>query len=137
MKALIDTGIFASVLNKEQGYQSSLEFLEKIRSRKIEGFISVITIAEIISIYQRVGEEETVIARASVEGLIGEERIVPVTKSIAELAGRVKAEFKVSLGDAFIAATAILIGCKYLVTLDPELRDVGLLIEAKAPNELT
>lgn len=47
MKVLIDTGIFVAVLNKEKGHESSIELLEKIRRGSIDGFISVMTIAEI------------------------------------------------------------------------------------------
>ena len=135
MKVVVDTGVFVNVLNKEKGYENSFEFLEKIRQKKTEAFISVMTVAEIISIYRRLGEEETIMAKTNIESLIGEDRIVPVTKQLAELAGKVKADFRVSLGDAFIIATAISINCKYLVTLDPEIRTVNL-IETKAPREI-
>lgn len=137
MKVLIDTGIFVSVLNKEKGYENSLGLLEQIRQKKIEGFISVMTIAEIISIYRRLGEEETLVAKAGIESLIGEERIVPVTKDLAEAAGGIKAEYKMSLGDAFIIATAVSIGCECLMTLDPEIKQVdGKLIKVKEPRQL-
>ena len=135
MKVLIDTGVFVSILNREKGSESSYDLLEKIRQKNIEGFISVMTIAEIISIYRRLGEEETIVARASIESLIGEDGIIPITKQLAEFAGNIKAEYRVSLGDAFIIATAVSIGCKYLVTLDSEIRAVNL-IEVKSPKEL-
>jgi predicted nucleic acid-binding protein len=137
MKVLIDTGVLVSVLNKEKGYESSFDLLEKVRHKKIEGFISVMTIAEIISIYRRLGEEETIMAKASIESLIGEDRIVPITKQLAEIAGGVKAEYRVSLGDAFIIATAVSIGCEYLISLDPEIKQVdGKLIKVKEPKQL-
>lgn len=139
MKVLIDTGIFVSVLNKEKGFESSVDFLEKIRNKnKIEGFISVMTIAEIISIYHRLGgEEETIVAKTNIENLIGEDKIVPVTKSIAELAGKVKADYRMSLGDAFIIATALSIGCACVVSLDPEIRQVdNKLIKVREPKQL-
>lgn len=136
-KILIDTGVFVNVLNKEKGFDSSVKLLEKIRSKKIEGFISVMTIAEIISIYSRLSEEETIVAKTSIENLIGEDRMVPVTKQIAELAGRAKADYKMSLGDAFIVAAAISINCEYVVSLDPEIRQVdNKLIKVRAPKQL-
>jgi predicted nucleic acid-binding protein len=136
-KVLIDTGIFISVLNKEKGFDSSVDFLEKIRNTKIEGFISVMTIAEIISIYHRLGEEETIVAKTNIENLIGEDKIVPVTKSIAELAGKVKADYRMSLGDAFIIATALSIDCTHIVSLDPEIRQVdNKLIKVREPKQL-
>lgn len=138
IKVLIDTGVFVSVLNKEKGYESSFDLLEEIRSKKkIEGFISVMTIAEIISIYRRLGEEDTIVAKASIESLVGEDRIVPITKYLAEIAGRIKAEYRVSLGDAFIIATAVSIGCEYLISLDPEIKQVdGKLIRVEEPRRL-
>jgi predicted nucleic acid-binding protein len=136
-RILIDTGVFVNVLNKEKGSDSSVELLEKIRSKKIEGFISVMTIAEIISIYGRLDEEETIVAKTSIEALIGEDRMVPVTKQIAELAGKVKADHRMSLGDAFIVATAISINCEYVVSLDPEIRQVdNKLIKVRSPKQL-
>ena len=137
MKILIDTGVFVSVLNKEGGHENSLGLLEKVRQGKMEGFISVMTIAEIISIFARLGEEETLVAKASIESLMGEDRIVPVTKQLAEAAGRIKADYGMSLADAFIIATALLIDCKCLATMDPEIRQVdGKLIGVKEPKEL-
>lgn len=135
MKVLIDTGVFVNLLNKEQGYDRSAKFLEKIQKREIDGFISVITISEILSIFYRISEEETLTVKMYIETLIGEERIIPVIKRIAESAGRIKASYKVSLGDAFIIATAILAGCETLVSLDPEIKEVDL-IKVKEPREL-
>ena len=137
MKILIDTGVFVSILNKEDGHESSVRLLEKVRTKKIEGFISVMTIAEIISIYRRFGEEETIVTKTNIESLIGEDRIVPVTKDIAELAGKVKAEYKMSLGDALIVATGAMIDCEYVVSLDPEMKQVDdELIKIKNPAQL-
>ena len=50
---------------------------------------------------------------------------------------RVKAEYRVSLGDAFIIATAVSIGCEYLVSLNSEIKQVdGKLIVVKEPRQL-
>lgn len=137
MKVLIDTGVFVNVLNKEKGFESSVGMLEKVRTQKLEGFISVMTIAEIISIYRRLGEEETVVAKADIEALIGEDRIIPVTKGIAEGAGKIKAEYKMSLADALIVATATMVGCDYLASLDPEIKQVdGKLVKIREPRQL-
>lgn len=137
MKILVDTGIFVSILNKEDGYEGAVRLLEKVRTKRVEGFISVMTIAEIISIYYRLGEEETIVAKASIESVIGEDRIVPVTKDIAELAGKVKAEYKMSLGDALIIATGTVIGCEYVISLDPEMKQVdNKLIKIKKPVQI-
>jgi len=135
MRILIDTGVFINVLNKESNYKSSVKLLEKIQRKEIEGFISVTTIAEIISIFYRISEEETLVAKTCIETFISEDRIVPIIKRIAEFAGRIKASYSISLGDAFIIATAILAGCECLVTLDPEIKKIDL-IDVKEPKEL-
>lgn len=135
MRVLVDTGVFINVLNKESGYEKSVRFLERIQRKEIEGFISVTTLAEIISIFYRIGEEETLVAKACIEAFIGEDRIVPILKRIAEFAGRIKASHSMSLGDAFIVATALMAGCECLVSLDPEIKKIDL-IDVKEPREL-
>jgi predicted nucleic acid-binding protein len=134
MRVLVDTGVFINILNKEPNYENSVKLLEKIQRKEIEGFISVITIAEIFSIFYRISEEETLIAKTCIETFITEDRIVPIIKRIAEFAGRIKASYNISLGDAFIVATAILAGCECLVSLDPEIKKVDL-IDVKEPKE--
>jgi uncharacterized protein len=137
MKVLIDTGVFVNVLNKEKGFESSVRMLEKVRTQKLAGFISVMTIAELVSIYRRLGEEETVVAKANIEALIGEDRIIPVTKDIAEAAGKIKAEYKMSLADALIVATSAMVGCDYLASLDREIKQVdGKLVKIRDPKQL-
>ena len=135
MKVFVDTGIFINVLKKEEGYEYSVKFLEKIQRKEIEGFISVITISEILSVFYRISEEETITAKNYIESLIGEDGIIPIIKRIAEFAGRIKASYKVSLGDALIVATTIFVGCECLVSLDPEIKKVDL-IKVKGPKEL-
>ena len=136
MRLLVDTGIFVGFLNDEPNADFSGRLLEKIQDGKMEGFISTITIAEIFSIYHRVSERRTMQAKAYIESVIGDENIMPVFKEVSELAGKVKATHKVSLGDAVIIATAAILGCDYLVTLDREIKAVDL-VKAREPKELT
>ena len=135
MRVFLDTGVFLNILNKESGYKSSVKLLEKIQDKKVEGFLSVITFAEMFSIYYRISKEKTNSAKNFVQSITGEENIVPVIRSIAELAGKIKAEYKVSLGDALIISTSIKIGCDYLVSFDPEIKNVGL-VKVREPSEL-
>jgi len=134
MKVVIDTGIFINILNKEHGYEYSVEFLNKIRKKEIEGFISVATIAEIVSLFYKISERDTSIANAYIESIIGKDKIVPIVRNIAELAGRIKSSYKISLGDAFIVATAVLMGCDYMISQDPEIKKIDL-IDVKGPKE--
>lgn len=136
MRIFLDTGLFLNILNKESGYKSSVKFLEKVQDKKIEGFISVITFAEMFSIYYRISKEKANLAKNFVQSIIGEENIVPVISSIAELAGKIKAQYKVSLGDALIISTSIKTGCDYLVSFDQEIKSVGL-VKVREPSEFT
>ena len=135
MRVLVDTGIFINVLNDEPNAEFSEKLLQQIQNKKIDGLISTITLAEIFSIYYRISEKATIRAKVYVESIIEKDKIIPVFKSIAELGGKIKSKYKVSLGDAIIIATAVLANCDYLVSLDREIKKVNV-IEVKEPKEL-
>jgi|GEM_PF-1777881 len=135
MRVLIDTGIFVNFLNDEADADFSEKFLEKVEKGKLEGLISTITIAEILSIYYRIDERRTLQAKSYIESIIDGKKIIPTFKPIAELGGKIKANYKVSLGDAMIISTAVLTGCKYLVSFDSEIKKVDL-IDVKEPKDL-
>jgi len=135
MRVFIDTGIFVNFLNNEPKADFSEKLLEQIEKGKIEGLISTITIAEIFSIYYRMSEKKTMHAKTYIENIIDNKKIIPTFKPIAELAGKIKANYEVSLGDSIVIATAILTGCDYLISLDPEIKKVDL-INVKEPKEL-
>jgi len=135
MRILVDTGIFVNFLNDEANADFSEKLLEQIKNKKIEGLISTITITEIFSLYYKLNERVTARAKTYIESIIENQHIIPLFKPIAELAGKIKANYKISLGDSVIIATAILTGCNYLVSLDSEMKKVDL-IEVKKPNEI-
>ncbi len=134
-KVFVDTGIFVSVLNEEPKYEKAATFLENVMQNKFDAFISVITISEILSVYHKISEKEAIRAKAYIETIFGKDMIVPVIKEIAEIAGKIKATHKMSLGDAVIVASSIMMGCNYLVSLDPEIRKSGI-ITVKEPKEI-
>jgi predicted nucleic acid-binding protein len=135
MRVLLDTGIFINVLNNELGAEFSEKFLQKIQNKEIDGLISTITVAEIFSIYHRMDEKDTIRAKVYVESIIKKDKIIPVFKPIAELGGKIKSKYRLSLGDAIIIATAMLTNCECLVSLDKEMKKVDL-IEIKEPKDL-
>ncbi len=135
MKVLVDTGIFISVLNDEPDAESSADLLEKIHNKQIHGVISTITISEILSIFYRISERRTIKAKIYVESIIGSKNIIPVFKAVAELAGKIKASHRLSLGDALIISTAMITGCNYITTRDAEIEAVNL-IETRKPEEI-
>jgi len=135
MRVLVDTGIFISVLNDESDAESSADLLEKIHNKQIRGVISTITLSEILSIFYRISERRTIKAKIYVESVIGSKNIIPVFKAVAELAGKIKASHRLSLGDALIISTAMITGCNYITTRDPEIEAVNL-IETRKPEEI-
>jgi len=135
MRVLVDTGIFVNFLNDEPKAEFSEKFLQQIQNKKIEGLISTITITEIFSLYYRISEKITIHAKTYIESIIDNKKIIPTFKPIAELAGKIRSSYKVSLGDAVIIATALLTSCDYLISFDPEIKKVDL-IEVKEPKEL-
>ncbi len=134
MKVLIDTGIFVNVLNGESDSESSARLLEKVHNKQMQGIISTITLSEILSIFYRISERRTIKAKIYVETIVGSKNIIPVFRAIAELAGKIKASYRVSLGDALIVSTAVLSGCDYIATRDREIEAVPM-IESRRPEE--
>ena len=135
VRVFVDTGIFVSVLNREARYEYAAKFLKKVANREIDAFISVVTLSEILSIYSRINEKEAVAAKTYIESIFGEDRILPILKDTAEIAGKIKAKNKMSLGDSFIVASAIEIGCDYVVSLDSEIKNQNM-IKTKTPDAL-
>lgn len=122
MRAAIDTCIFMNVLNDEPGADASQALLRKVLKGEVNGLISVVTIAELFSLYSKISEKGAARAKGLVVGIVGEENVAPVLIQVAELAGRLKAKYRgVSLGDSLILATAILSGSDAVITRDPAL----------------
>jgi predicted nucleic acid-binding protein len=122
MRVVIDTCIFMNVLNDEPGANASQALLRKILKGEVDGLISVITIAELFSLYGKINERAAARAKGLVVRIVGEENLAPVLIQVAELAGRLKTKYRgVSLGDSLILATAILAGSDAVITRDPAL----------------
>ena len=120
----IDTGILLGIFFQELNYRKKLELIEKIGSK--DRVISVITIAEIISKIYKKDENDDIVVR--ITNLLGkmtdESNIMPVTKEIATLAGKLKSKYKFALGDSIITATAIISGCDAILTEDQEFEKI-------------
>ncbi len=134
MKVLIDTGIFVNVLNEESDSESSARLLKKVHDKQIQAVISTITLSEILSIFYRISERRTMKAKIYVETIVGSKNIIPVFRAVAEVAGKIKASYRLSLGDALIVSTAILTGCDYITTRDREIEAIPM-IESRRPEE--
>ncbi len=120
-RVLIDSCIFLSILYNED---SRGEAIKIVRSN--ERVISVITLSEVLSSCYKKSPEMSVKAKALIERAVGAENVIPVTKSIAEFAGKLKARYSssFSLADSILLATALMADCEALATFDPEFEKV-------------
>ena len=82
--------------------------IKKVEDGEIEGIISVVSEAELLSAKRCENEEE----RKKIEELLGIFRKIEFTNEIAKLAASFKRRYGVSLLDCIIAATAFKEGCE-------------------------
>lgn len=108
IKIVVDTDIFVDHL---RGANKAASFMEKIRKEKFITFFSSLTEAELIS-----GEEcKSIEKKYAVLELLSLATKIPVENKIALKAGDFRRNYKISVADAIIAATAFFMKAK-LVT---------------------
>lgn len=115
---IFDTSALLTLILDERGSDTVQKIIAQAKTRSVTIFISFVTIAEL---YYRVFRNEGEDAANEVIALV---RSLPVSviqsNDILNLsAGRIKAQHKLSVADAFIAATALLQNAT-LVHKDPE-----------------
>ena len=95
---LVDTDVIIDVL---RGFKGSKEFLLKIAQEGIA--ISTITVAEVIS-----GKEsKDTVKREKILRFLRNFEIIPLTTEISIVAGEIRRDYDIGIGDAIIAATAL------------------------------
>ena len=101
-KVLVDTDVFIDFL---RGHTARVKgFFNLVEDGKIEGLISLISLAELYS-----GQEmENVAKKEGVESLLSIFLVANLGGAIAEMAGEIRRKHKMALADALIASTAIL-----------------------------
>ncbi|HKZ87660.1 MAG TPA: type II toxin-antitoxin system VapC family toxin [Candidatus Bathyarchaeia archaeon] len=109
----------------EEGGEVVRDYLEKVQSREIEGYINVLNLTEIYYILcrvdQRVAEEKQ--RNLRLYGL----QIVPVEDDgLWREAAQVKASHSLSLADAFAVATAHSLKSKLVVGSDKEVDGIDI-----------
>ena len=105
MKKVFDTSILIDHL---KGIKKACMLIKKVEDGEIEGIISVVSEAELLSAKRCENEEE----RKKIEELLGIFRKIEFTNEIAKLAASFKRRYGVSLLDCIIAATAFKEGCE-------------------------
>jgi predicted nucleic acid-binding protein len=96
---IVDANVLIRYLGKEI---RATKVLEKLIVEGKRIFIPTIVIAEMLSYLKLTNEERMII-----KGFVSNFEIIPLDFSIAEIGGMLRSKYKMKLGDAIIAATAI------------------------------
>lgn len=113
IKILIDTMPIYDLLTEEVKEGPYFKLAEKIKNQKINGVISVVTLAELII---HLGKD---IYKQKLKELVSSNLvIVDINQEIAIRAGELHMDQKLPLGDALIAATGITENIKHVLTDD-------------------
>lgn len=111
---LFDTSVFICHLRGEN--QGCTEYLERVASGELQGYASVLTIAELYA-GEKVGQRE----ESVIDQLLFAFQLVPPSSDVATLAGRLVRQWRhshgLALADALIGATALSLPAPVL-TLD-------------------
>ncbi|EQD39437.1 PilT protein domain protein, partial [mine drainage metagenome] len=133
---LLDTNVFVSARNRhESGHEVCRRLLDRIDEGKIQAQVSTVSIAEI-----RAGllpSEARTMWQAFVSHILTSPyyRVEPVDVAIAEMAGQLRSDTKLSLPDALIVATGRLKGAAFLVTQDRQLGRLQTVVEVRTPQQ--
>lgn len=104
-KSVLDSYAIITFLYKEKGYEKVLKLFEWAAENDVINYITAPNWAEVRYIVQRkVGAGKWDEVRQKLLSLPFE--IIPADQALAELAGEIKASFKMSLADCFAAALA-------------------------------
>ena len=134
---LLDTNIFVSARNRgESGHDACRWLLDGVDEGRLHAMVSTITLAEI-----RAGltiAEVRTVWQAFLSHLLTAPNytVEPVDASIAEEAGELRSQTKLTLPDALIVSTGHLRGAESLVTLDREIGRRQSLLPARPPSEV-
>lgn len=106
---LIDTNVLIYYLQNEKGI---VEYLEKWQKDNLPLFMSVISITEILS-YSKLEEKEIIVIKNFLDKFIK----ISIDEKISQYAAELRRKYKIKIGDALIASTAILYN-QQLITRD-------------------
>jgi len=115
---VLDSTAFLTMFEDEEGADTVQDLLERANRGEIFVFVSFVTFTEVFYIsIRRKGEEEG-FRRMGLMNALPVTRIES-SKELSLTAGRLKASYKISFADAWVAATAIFYDA-ILVHKDPE-----------------
>lgn len=115
---VFDTSALLTLRDNESGAEQVADLLYQAESVKIKGIVCFISLMEVLyRVWKDEGEQEARLAYEQVQSL--PLTIIHESTPLLEKAAAIKATERLSLADAWIAATAILEGAT-LVHKDPE-----------------
>lgn len=122
----VDTNVLLKLFFKEQGFQSVLKVLNLIEEKEITGYLSTVTVSELVTIFGR--KKQYVDLDNLLPWLSKNFEIVSVSTEIAILGGHLKARYAsakspLSFADSIIAASSILYDTA-LITFDSEFNKI-------------
>lgn len=126
---ILDSSAIFTFLEQEEGADLVENILSQAKRHECTVWISFITVAEFLYItWQEKGE-------SAARELIALIKTLPLSimesnEKITLTAGKLKAQYRLSLGDAFIAAAAVL-APGILVHKDPEFRALNDMLQTK------
>lgn len=122
----LDTSAIFCALNREEGVEIVRRHLLSANRGTVEVYASFVTRTEIYYLTMQIHGEA---AARRIMGLVDANAInwVESTPSLCEAAARLKAGHRISLADAFVAATTLQLGAR-LVHKDPEFESLASLV---------
>jgi predicted nucleic acid-binding protein len=134
---VVDTNIFVSARNPDEaGYGDCRRLLDRIDSGKPRALVSAITLAEIRSGLEPAEAQAVWQALASHFLTSPNYSVEPVDVAIAERAGELRQQTKLTLPDAIVVATGQLRGATAIVTQDRELGRRQTVVRTCSPSEV-
>lgn len=126
---VFDSFALLSFLRGEADSNQVKEYLLKVQNKQAIGYISAVNLCEVYYIVMREkGYEDAEILIASLKDW--ELNIVTADEDMAKKAGQLKAQYPLSLADAFAAATSQQLEAS-LITGDPEFQKLEGKIEIR------
>lgn len=130
-RVLLDTKPLIKLFAKEEGWEAVQKIAYRIEAEEIDAVVSVVTLTEIYYKYLQEGKIDSAKARTQELRYATYLRKLDVNEDVAVKAGEFKGKYKISIADAFIAATAYF-SSSTIITDDP---DFKLIREIKTMTE--
>ena len=124
---VLDSTAFLTMFEDEAGSDTVQDLLEQANTSEILVFVSFVTFTEIFYITLREKGEEEAQKRIKLMDALATTRIES-SKELSLIAGRLKAAYRLSFADAWIAATAIFYDAT-LVHKDPEFEQIENVLQ--------